>query len=237
MSPDEIILRLEAMADPDKIEIKRDKFGIESTNALGIYQRDLKSLAREIGPNNALAVALFDSGIYEARLLCSKIFDPSALTPALMDSWVSTFENWEICDSFCMGFFSKSVHASEKALEWSSSEVEFIKRAGFAIMASYGFANKDEPNELFECFLMAVEREAADDRNYVRLGASWALRNIGKRNRDLLRSAIDVAERISLSDSRSARWLAGDALKELRSPNVKVLDYPRATYRPETSRS
>lgn len=228
---DQVISRLEAMADPEKIEIKRRKFGIESKNALGIYQRDLKDLAKEIGIDNTLAVSLFDSEIYEARLLCSKIHDPSALTASLMDSWVSTFENWEICDSFCMGFFAKSVHASGKALEWSESEAEFIKRAGFAIMASYGFANKHEANEIFERFLVVVEREADDDRKYVKLSASWALRNIGKRNVDLRNAAMDVAERISRSDSPSAKWIARDALKELRSPNVNVLDYPRATYR------
>lgn len=220
------------MADPEKIEIKRRKFGIEANNALGIYQRDLKELAKEVGTDNTLAVALFDSEIYEARLLCSKVYDPSALTPSLMDSWASTFENWEICDSFCMGFFAKSVHAPEKAFEWSESDAEFIKRAGFAIMASYGFANKNEPNELFERFLVAVEREATDDRKYVKMSAGWALRNIGKRNADLQGTAVAVAQRISGSESQSARWIARNALKELQNPNVNVLDYPRATYRP-----
>ena len=162
----EVIEILERMADPDKIRFKQERFGITANESLGIYHKDLKKLAAEIGYNNNLALELFDSGIYEARILCSKVYRPDSITEELMGKWVVTFENWEICDSFCMGFFAKSKYALAKAIEWSKNEKEFIKRAGFVIMASYGFADKDADNEIFEQFLPIIEGEASDNRLY-----------------------------------------------------------------------
>ena len=168
------------------------------------YFSDLKEISKNIGANNALALELFDSGIYEARILCSKIYDPELITEEQMDNWVATFENWEICDSFCMGFFAKSKFAIPKAIEWSNSEDEFIKRAGFVIMACYGFADKYASNEVFEQFFPMIEREAKDHRVYVKKAVNWALRNIGKRNIDLNTSAILMAEKILTIDDKIA---------------------------------
>ncbi|MEE9322790.1 MAG: DNA alkylation repair protein [Granulosicoccus sp.] len=231
MNLPDIIHRLNALADPAKAKLKHEKFAITASNTLGVYQKDLKILAREIGFDNDLALALFDSGIYEARLLCSKTYDPEKLSQKQMDQWVVTFENWEICDSFCMALFAKSPHALDKAFAWSEHEAEFVKRAGFTIMAAYGFSNKQAGNEIFEEFLAIVEREADDDRLYVRKAVNWVLRNVGKRNVDLRDSAIATANRISQRNAKSARWIASDALRELNNPNAKVLDYPRAVYR------
>ena len=234
-SAQQIIKILEGMANPEKVKFKQEKFGVAAHNALGIYHKDLKILAkkitREIGHDDALALALFDSGIYEARLLCSKIFTPDALTPQLMEKWVATFENWEICDSFCMGLFCKSEFALPKADEWTRRESEFVKRAGFVIMAAYGFAHKKADNAVFESFLPIIEREAGDDRLYVKKAVNWALRNIGKRNNDLNRAAIACAHKIADSEIKSAKWIASNALKELESPTRKTLDYPRHIYR------
>jgi len=232
MCLEEIIQELERLANPDKVALKREKFGIEAHNSLGVYHADLKPLAKRIGRDNDLAVRLFDTGIYEARLLCSKIFDPRAITLDLMEEWVITFENWEICDSFCMGFFAKSEHAIAKAVEWSARKPEFEKRAGFAIMAAYGFADKKAGNAVFEQFFPIIERKAGDDRLYVKKAVNWALRNIGKRNADLHAQAIASATRILAQDSKSAAWIAKDALRQLQKPNVNILDYPRAIYRP-----
>lgn len=231
MKLQEIIETLEGMGDPEKVKIKREKFGIVANNSLGVYQKDLKDLAKEIGRDNDLALALFDTGIYEARLLCSKVYDPSTLTERLMEDWVNTFENWEICDSFCMGFFAKSEYALNKAFQWSESQPEFVKRAGFTIMAAYGYAHKHESNEQFHRFLTVIEREAIDERLYVKKAINWALRNIGKRNCDLHISALETASRILQQDSSAAKWIAKDALRELKHPSVKMLDYPRETYR------
>lgn len=234
MKLQEVIVALEGMANPQKVKLKKEKFGIVANNSLGVYHKDLKVLAKSIGRDNELALALFDTGIYEARILCSKIYDPSALTEELMEDWVVTFENWEVCDSFCMGFFTKSQYASKKAFSWSESEAEFVKRAGFTIMAAYGFAHKEESNEQFHRFLAVIEREATDERLYVKKAVNWALRNIGKRNRDLHCAALESADRISQLEGSAAKWIAKDAVRELRHPNVKMLDYPRATYRKPT---
>lgn len=231
MTLQEIIDKLHQIADPEKVIFKQNKFGIISNNAIGVYHKDLKKLAKEIGVNNDLALALFDTNIYECRLLCSKIFNPKAVTEELMEKWVRTFENWEITDSFCMGLLKYSTLAIPKIEEWTLRKAEFEKRAGFVIMASYGFADKKAGNEVFEPFFDIIKREANDNRIYVKKAVNWALRNIGKRNIDLQNRAIEVANEILLFDTPAARWIAKDALKELQGEKLNVLDYPRSIYR------
>lgn len=236
MNAQEIVRQLKTLENPEKIQIKEKKFGINAKNSLGIYHQDLKAFAKNIGRNNKLAFELYDTGIYEAKILCSKIYDPECISEQQMDKWVGDFENWEICDSFCMGFFAKSKHALSKAYEWSEAESEFIKRAGFVIMAAYGFADKKSENKVFEGFFLPIERESSDDRLYVKKSVNWALRNVGKRNVDLQRAAIELANRILVSDSKSAKWIAKNALNELKKANVNILSYPRHIYRPAVSK-
>lgn len=231
MKLQQVVKKLEALSNPEKIELKEKKFGITANNSLGIYHKDLKVIAKEIGQDNKLALALYATGIYEARLLCSKIYDPELITEQQMDAWALDFENWEICDSFCMNFFTNSKHALAKAAEWSEADDEFVKRAGFVIMAAYGFANKKANNDVFENFFVPIEREADDDRIYVKKAVNWALRNIGKRNVDLQKKAIEVAKRILRKDTKPAKWIANNALSELEKPGVNILDYPRHLYR------
>jgi 3-methyladenine DNA glycosylase AlkD len=231
MNLQDVLDRLHALADHEKIALKERKFGITAKHSLGVYHKDLKDLAKQIGRDNALAIALFDTGIYEARILCSKIYDPQCITAQQMDQWAATFENWEICDSFCMGFFAQSPHALAKAFEWSAHDAEFIKRAGFVIMAAYGFADKLAGNEVFTQFFTAIEREANDDRLYVKKAVNWALRNVGKRNVDLQKMAIRTAHHLLAVDSPSAKWIATNALGELNNRDANVLDYPRKIYR------
>ena len=188
-------------------------------------------IAKEIGQNNELALQLFDSGIYEGRLLCSKIFRPKDVTEPLMEKWVKTFENWEICDSFCMGLFSKSKFALAKILEWSEREPEFEKRASFAIMASYCMADKTSENELFEQFFPIIKQAAIDERLYVKKAVNWSLRNIGKRNIDLNGKAIEVANEILKFESKPAKWIAKNAIKELQKDSVRISNYPREKYK------
>ena len=231
MTYNEIIECLYDLKDAEKVIFKEKKFGIISNNSLGIYHKELKMIAKEIGPNNELALQLFDSGIYEGRLLCSKLFKPKDVTEPLMEKWVKTFENWEICDSFCMGLFAKSKFALAKILEWTNRKPEFEKRAGFATMAAYCMADKTSENELFEQFLPIIKREAIDERLYVKKAVNWSLRNIGKRNIDLKEKAIDVATEILKFDSKSAKWIAKDALKELHKEGVRMSNYPRKKYK------
>ncbi|MEM9686489.1 MAG: DNA alkylation repair protein [Bacteroidota bacterium] len=231
MTFDDIISKLNEMANPEKIAIKAQKFGIIANNALGIYHQDLKALAREIPKDDQLAIKLFESDIYEARLLCSKLFNPKNLTESLMDKWVSTFENWEICDSFCMGLFAKSNYAVPKAIEWTERTKEFEKRAGFATIAAYCMADKKSTNEIFKLFFPTLLRESTDERQYVKKAVNWALRNLGKRNKDLNKNAISVAYQILEINSKSAKWIGKNALKELEKDNVRIADYPREHYR------
>lgn len=230
-----IISELTRLGDEEKVIFKERKFGIISNNSLGVYQADLTKIAKQIGRDNALAIQLFDSGVYEARILCSKIYSPKDLTEPLLEKWVATFENWEICDSFCMALFAKSQFAVSKALEWTKRSNEFEKRAGFTIIAAYCMADKNAANGVYEQFLPIIEREATDDRIYVKKAVNWALRNIGKRNVDLNKQAIHTANRILEQDNKTAKWIAKNALKELESTTANVLDYPRATYRPTKS--
>lgn len=231
MTYPEIIKHLHELKDPEKVIFKEKKFGIVSNNSLGIYHRDLQTLAKEIGQDNDLALQLFDSGIYEGRLLCSKMYQPKDVTEELMEKWVKTFENWEICDSFSMGLFSKSKFALAKILEWTTRNPEFEKRAGFTILASYCMADKTSENELFEEFFTVIKRESNDDRVYVKKAVNWGLRNIGKRNCDLHKKAIEVARDLLKFDSKSAQWIAKNALTELQKENIRMSDYPRAKYR------
>ena len=233
MTYEQIIERLESLGDAEKVAFKAKKFGVVSNNALGIYHKDLKTLAKELPKDKELAIQLFESGIYEARLLCSKMFQTKDLTEELLEHWVTTFENWEICDSFCMGLFAKSQFAVAKAIEWSSRTREFEKRAAFTSIAAYCMADKKADNAVFEQFFPIIKREVTDDRIYVKKAVNWALRNIGKRNIDLNKKAIKTANEILKTEAKSAQWIAKNALKELQSETANILDYPRAIYRPK----
>lgn len=226
-----VLKKLQQLADPGVIKNKEKRFGIIATHSLGVYQKDIKILAKDIGINSELAVQCFDSGIYEAKILCSKIYDPNLLTKSRMNSWVRSFENWEICDSFCMGLFVKSKHALPKAYEWTKSKHEFTKRAGFVLMACYGFTDKKAANKVFKEFFPVMIREAEDERLYVRKAINWALRQVGKRNTDLHQEAIKVANKILKIEHPSAQWIAKDALRQLTKTNVSILNYPRWIYK------
>ncbi len=230
MTFQEIIKEMERLADPDKVAFKKKKYNIGSSNSLGIYQKDINELASRIGQNKALAEALYNSGIYEAKLLCAKIYPPNELEEPTAQLWVQSFDNWEVCDTFCMVLISRSSFAYALAFEWSKSEQEFIKRAGFTIMACYGFKNKKEENSVFRPFFKAIVAASDDDRNFVKKAVNWALRSVGKRNETLKEEAITICHMLLNKKSKSARWIGSNALKELEDPNVKLNQYPRHLY-------
>lgn len=231
MTYDDVIEALHDLADASVVAARERKFGIKSQGALGITHRDLNVLVREIGKDNDLALQLYDSGIYEGKLLCSKIFRPKDVTDALCEKWIADFDNWEICDSFCMAQVAKSPVALSKIEDWTQREKEFEKRAGFATMAAYCMAEKKAQNATFEAFLPLIEKGAADERYYVKKAVSWALRGIGKRNRDLQVIAIETAELLAEREEKPARWIAKDVLRELTGEKVRMSDYPRSIYR------
>ncbi|MEX0832821.1 MAG: DNA alkylation repair protein [Actinomycetota bacterium] len=191
------------------------RFGINVDNAVGVSMTELRKLARPLGRDHKLAGELWRSGIHEARILASIVDDPARVTEAQMERWIRAFESWDLCDQVCMNLFDKTPFAYDKALEWSERKPEFQKRAGFALMACLAWHDRDSPDTRFREFLPVIEREADDDRNFVKKSVNWALRQIGKRSPGLRRSAMASAKRIAKQDSRSAHWIASDALREL----------------------
>lgn len=193
------------------------KFGIANEYALGVKIPDLRQIAKQIKKNHQLAQELWRTGIHEARILASMIDDPERVTAQQIDAWVADFNSWDVCDQVCGNLFDRTPYALTKAVEYSAAQKEFVKRAGFALMAESAVHNKKADDLVFIKFLPIIAREAADDRNFVKKAVNWALRQIGKRNANLRTLAIATAEDILQQDSRAAKWIAGDALRELRS--------------------
>jgi len=216
----EVVKELQTLGDPAAVAAMA-RFGIHAQKALGVSIPELRALARRIGRDHTLAQQLWKTGILEARWLATLIADPGQVTESLMESWAKDFDSWAVCDAGCCNLFDKTKFAWRKAIEWSRREEEYVKRAGFALMAALAVHNKSAPDEKFLKFLPAIRRGAIDDRNFVKKGVNWALRQIGKRNRTLHRAALETVRRISALDSRAARWIAADALRELESDAVE----------------
>lgn len=228
----EIIDCLKGLSDPAKAKFKEKKFAIKAGNTLGIYQSDINTLARSIGYNSKRAIELYHSGIYEARILCAKTFRPKDLSLNLARNWINDFENWEVCDVFCMKLFAASPLAVDIIQSYSEAKGEFERRASFATIAGYCSANKKAVNSEFQGFLGLIQNASDDERLYVKKAVNWALRSIGKRNKDLQNDVIEFAEKLKFSDSKAAQWIAKDALRELTAAKVRISDYPRSIYRP-----
>jgi 3-methyladenine DNA glycosylase AlkD len=219
MDYDEVMERLKSLSDPRAVE-GMARFGINPHNTYGVSVPNLRKTAREAGKDHALALQLWESGIHEARILASMVDDPKAVTEEQVESWVKGFDSWDVCDQCCMNLFDKTPFAYRKAVEWSSREEEFVKRAGFALMARLAQSDEKAKDEQLEEFLPIIKREASDNRNFVRKAVNWALRQIGKRNAHLNELAIETAREIQQMDSKSARWIASDALRELTGDAV-----------------
>lgn len=198
------------------------RFGIDTTRAVGVTVTELRRFARDLGHDHELAAALWASGVHEARLLASLIDEPAMVSEAQMETWVADLDSWDVCDGVCGNLFDRTPFALDKAVEWSSREPEFEKRAAFALMASAAVHRKDLPDAAFASLLPVIRAQAIDERNYVKKAVSWALRQIGKRSSGLNSQAVRTAERIERIDSRAARWVARDALRELRSDAVQA---------------
>ena len=183
----EILAQLHKLADREKAKFKETKFGIPAGDSLGIYQADLNLIVKAIGKNSMRAIELYDSGIYEARILCAKSFTPKDITFKLAEKWISDFENWEVCDTFCMKVFACSHLAIDIIRAYYNGDREFEKRAAFATMAAYCSADKTAGNDVFMDLLPYIATASTDGRNFVKKAVSWALRSIGKRNKDLKR--------------------------------------------------
>ncbi len=209
-----VVGELQALADPSRLP-GMARVGIRVDRALGVSIPSLRSLARRHRKDHRLALDLWRTGIHEARILASMVDDPLLVTDDQMERWVADFDSWDVCDQVC-GLFEACPSANAKARAWVSRPEEFVKRAGFAIIAGMATHDRTASDRSFVAWFPAIRRGATDDRNYVKKAVSWALRNIGKRDLTLNAAAIAEAERLAGSESRSARWIGRDALRELQ---------------------
>lgn len=197
------------------------RFGINSHGTLGVPVATLRVLARQAGKDHSLAEALWASGVHEARILATLVDEPARVGRGQMNRWAREFDSWDVCDQACQNLFRHTPHAFDKAAEWAGARQEFVRRAGFSLMAGLAVKAKTAPDAEFEAFLPLIEAAAGDGRNFVKKAVNWALRQIGKRNAHLRERAIRSAEAIRRQGSASARWIASDALRELgRRENV-----------------
>jgi 3-methyladenine DNA glycosylase AlkD len=215
------MIELRRLGSRDNVE-GMARFGILTKKAFGVATPDVERLARSIGRNHALGMRLWETGNHDARTLAVLVSDARLVNAAHMERWVKEFDNWSVCDGACCHLFAEAAPAWRKALAWTRREKEFEKRAGFALAAYLAVHDKTAKDKQFEPILKAIEREAWDERNFVRKAVNWALRNIGKRNQRLNRRAIASAERIRKRGTRAGRWIATDALRELTSEAVQT---------------
>ena len=218
-SAEEVLARLRALADPSRLE-GMARYGIGTGEVWGVTVAELRALGRDLGRDHDLAAALWRSGVSEARILAGLVDDPADVDDAQLERWAADFASWDLCDQVCQNLFRHCAQAWDKAREWSGREEPFVKRAGFTLMAGLAVADKQADDARFEAFLADVARTADDDRPAVRKGASWALRQIGKRGPALHARAVETASELAGRAGRGARWVGRDALRELRSPRV-----------------
>ncbi|MFA6924655.1 MAG: DNA alkylation repair protein [Bacteroidales bacterium] len=196
------------------------RFGIKVEKAFGISIPILRSIAKKNKKNHELALQLWKTGYHEAMILASMIDAPDEVSSKQMDEWIKEFNSWDLCDQCCLNLFAYCDNAFEKAMEWTKREKEFERRAGFALMACLAFKHKKANDENFYQFFEPIKKYSTDERNFVRKAVNWALRQIGKRNKTLHPKAIKLAKEIEKINSKSARWIAKDAIRELTSEAV-----------------
>jgi len=192
------------------------RYAIPSDKAFGVSVGQIKDLGKKLGRNHELALQLWETGWYEARMLTAFVADPAQVTPAEMDRWCKDFDNWAICDTLCFHLWDHTPHAFRKIEQWAKRRDEFVKRAAFALLASVALHDKKANDDVFLRCLPLIEAAAIDNRNFVKKGVSWGLRGIGKRNDKLKTAVVVLAKRLSESDEPAARWVGKDALRDLR---------------------
>ena len=220
MSVSSVIRKLKSLSNPANVA-GMARYGISPEGTLGVNIPTLRKMAKDIGVDHKLAQDLWKTGVHEARLLAGFVDDPDLVTEKQMERWVLDVDSWDVCDLVCSNLFDQTPFAYKKAVEWARRKETFVKRAGFVLMAALSVHDKGAGDKVFLMFLPIIKREAVDERNFVKKAVNWALRQIGKRNMALNRAAIRMAAEIQRLDSRSARWIAADALRELKSEKIQ----------------
>lgn len=217
---DEILTKLESMSDPEAVK-GMARYGINSKNNLGVSIYKLREIAKEMGQDHEIALKLWNSGIHDARLLACFIDNPSEVTGGQMDSWAQDFDSWDICDQACTSLFDLTTLAWAKVFEWAEQPDEFVKRGAFSLIAGLTVHDKKASDEKFEQFIPLIKKHSHDERNYVKKAVNWAIRNIGKRNKNLNKVMIKLSRELLKDDSKVAKWIASDALRELTSIKIQ----------------
>ena len=220
-SIEEVLEKLRAKAQPDQLE-GMARYGMTVEKRLGVKIPELRRLAKEIDRDHQLALALWETGVAEAMILASMIDIPEEVGEAQMEAWVADFDSWDVCDQVCMNLFEKTPWVWDKIREWAEREEEFVKRAAFALIACLAWHDKEADDEAFIELIPVIKAGATDGRNYVKKAVSWALRNIGKRNLALNEAAIRAAEELRETDSRAARWVASDVIRDVTREKVQA---------------
>lgn len=218
-SATDLLAELKSQSDPEYIS-SLTRFGVQGEKILGVKMPVVRALAKPYKKDHLLALQLWDTGVHEARILASLLDNVKEVTEAQMEDWVRDFNSWDVCDQTCMNLFCRTPYAYAKALAWSERHEEYVKRAGFVMMAVLAIHDKKAKDAQLAAFFPLIEREAYDGRNFVRKAVNWALRQIGKRNATLYTMAMLVAERLAVHELPNARWIGKDALKELKSEKI-----------------
>lgn len=220
LSVEEVLAMLKAKARVNQLE-GMARYGMKTEKRLGVSIPDLRGMATKLGKNHSLALALWRTRVADAQILAALIDEPEKVTEEQMEDWVRGFDYWDVCDQVCLNLFCKTPLAWKKIIDWSMRDGEFVKRAAFAIIACLAWKDKKATDEDFVGLFSVIKCGAVDDRNFVKKAVNWALRNIGKRNMNLNRSAIALAKEVQLFDSKAAKWIASDTLRELESAAVQ----------------
>jgi 3-methyladenine DNA glycosylase AlkD len=194
------------------------RYGINTDHAFGISMAALRPIARRLKRDHDRAAALWQTGFHEARLLAVLTDEPKKVTAAQMDAWAADFDSWDVCDQACSKLFVKTPFVEDRIALWAEDDREFVRRAGFALLAAYAVHGRSIPDARFVALLALVGRHAEDPRNFVKKAVNWALRQIGKRSPSLHTPALAVAEKLATAEDRTARWIGRDAVKELTDP-------------------
>ena len=197
------------------------RFAIPSARVFGVSMKDVQALAKQVGRDHALALALWETGWHEVRALCAYVDDPALVTPAQMDRWCRDFDNWAVCDTLCFALFDRTPHAFRMIDRWATRKPEFERRAAFALLASLALHDRESPDAPFLARLALVEAASTDERNFVRKGVIWALRLIGVRSVPLNGATMALAKRLAGSDDKTARATGKEVLRELAKPAAR----------------
>lgn len=214
---DSLVAELRALGS-EKDRAGMARFGINASRAFGISMATLAPIARKYRRQHELALALWDSGHHEARLLAVLIDDPKLVTAKQMDTWVAGIDSWDLCDQACMKLFNRTALVTRKIDKWAADKREFVRRAAFALIVGYAIHGKRVPDADFLPYLELVEKHATDQRNFVRKAVNWALRTLGKRSPALHAPALALARKLAASENTTARWIGKDAVRELTDP-------------------